>query len=115
MLLVASLIAMPALSFSKFWVAARTRMPVLAAEARETIACSYLSLTALAGVLGVLLFDWWWLDPVAALLMVPWLVREGMEGVRAEACYDGSRPCFCRSCLYGLRDCEPTCCLPACC
>ena len=26
----------------------------------------------------------WWADPVAALLMVPWLVKEGIEGLRAE-------------------------------
>ena len=27
-------------------------------------------------------------DPVAALAMVPWLVREGLEGVRGESCED---------------------------
>jgi hypothetical protein len=29
---------------------------------------------------------WWWADPVAALLMVPWLVKEGREGLRGEGC-----------------------------
>jgi hypothetical protein len=23
---------------------------------------------------------WWWADPVAALCMVPWLVKEGVKG-----------------------------------
>ena len=33
---------------------------------------------------------WWWSDPVAALLMVPIIVREGMEGLRGKApCADG--------------------------
>ena len=30
--------------------------------------------------------NWWWADPVAVLLMVPWLMKEGIEGLRAEEC-----------------------------
>jgi len=104
-LLAASLVLMPILSLAKLWTAARAQMPALAAEARETIACSYLSLTALAGLLAVAIAGWWWIDAIAALLLVPWLVREGLEALRGEACYDGSNPCFCRQCLYGLRNC----------
>ncbi|MDZ7727514.1 MAG: cobalt transporter [Dehalococcoidia bacterium] len=117
LLLALSILLMPALSLSKLWTAARGGFPALAVEARETIACSYLSLTAFAGVAAVALFGWWWLDPVAALALVPWLVREGLENVRGDACVDGSNPCFCRPCLYGLRDCAPgaACCSPACC
>ena len=111
----ASVVLMPILSLSKFWAAARTGMAVVAVEARETMACSYLSVTALSGVLAVFAFGWWWLDSVAALLMVPWLVKEGREGVRGVACFEGGRPCFCRSCLFGMRDCTPVCCTPACC
>lgn len=115
-LLAASLIVMPFLALAKLRVAARHRLPALAAEARETVACSYLSLTALAGVLAIAIGGWWWLDAVAALALVPWLVREGFEGIRGDACYDGSRPCSCRSCLGGLRSCPPgDSCLPACC
>jgi len=112
----ASMLLMPALAGAKLWTAARANMPALAAEAKETIACSYLTLTALAGVLAVALLGWWWLDAVAALGMVPWLAREGLEGVRATACFDGSgRPCFCRSCFFGMSRCVPSCCVPACC
>lgn len=107
-LLAVSLLLMPVLSFAKLWTAARVQMPALAAEARETIACSYLSLTAFAGVLATAVAGWWWIDATAALLLVPWLVREGLEAVRGEACYDGSNPCFCRQCLYGLRNCPTT-------
>jgi divalent metal cation (Fe/Co/Zn/Cd) transporter len=114
-LLAASSVIMPVLALAKLWAAARGRLPVVAAEAKETLACSYLSLTAFAGVLAVFLVGWWWLDAAAALLMIPWLVREGLEGVRAEACFDGVRPCFCRSCFFGVRDCKPACCVPACC
>jgi divalent metal cation (Fe/Co/Zn/Cd) transporter len=111
-LLALSLTLMPILALAKLRLAARTRMPVLAAEAKETIACSYLSLTAFAGLIAIALVGWWWLDSVAALLMVPWLVREGTEGVKAEACFEGVVPCFCRSCLFGLRSCRAACCEP---
>jgi divalent metal cation (Fe/Co/Zn/Cd) transporter len=111
-----SMLLMPALAGAKLWTAARTNMPALAAEAKETIACSYLTFTALAGLLAIALLGWWWLDALAALCMVPWLVREGIEGVRADACFSNvGRPCFCRSCLFGLNRCIPTCCIPACC
>ena len=115
LLLAASLVLMPVLSLAKLWTAARAKLPVLAAEAKETVACSYLSLTAFAGLLATALLGWWWLDAAAALLLVPWLVREGLEGVRGDACFDGLRPCFCRTCLGGLRSCTPVCCTPACC
>ena len=86
------------------------RLLALAAEAKETIACSYLSLTLLAGLVANLLFGWWWLDAATALLLVPWLVREGLEGVRGDACFEGLTTCFCRSCLYGVRQCRAVCC-----
>ena len=37
-----------------------------------------------AGLLCHAMFDWWWADPAAALLLVPWLVKEGVENVRGE-------------------------------
>ena len=106
---------MPTLSVIKLWVAARTKVPVLAAEAKETLACSYLSLTALTGVVAIAGFGWWWLDTAGALLMVPWLVREGLQGLRMEACFEGIVPCFCRPCFFGQRNCKAVCCAPACC
>ncbi|MGD9889914.1 MAG: cobalt transporter [Dehalococcoidia bacterium] len=114
-LLAASLVVMPLLSLAKLWTAARARLPALAAEARETVACSYLSLTAFAGLVAVALAGWWWLDAVSALLLVPWLAREGLEGLRGEGCFEGAHTCFCRPCLFGIRSCTPHCCAPACC
>jgi divalent metal cation (Fe/Co/Zn/Cd) transporter len=113
-----SLVVMPAISLLKLRAAAARQVPSLAAEARETIACSYLSFTLLLGLLANYLFGVWWLDPVTALLLVPWLIREGLEGVRGEASADSTTLCFCRGCLFGLRDCAGVCeaaCAPACC
>jgi divalent metal cation (Fe/Co/Zn/Cd) transporter len=116
LILCASLLLMPLLAGAKLWAAAQGNMPALAVEAKETIACSYLTLTALGGLLAVALFGWWWLDAIAALAMVPWLIKEGLEGIRADACFDGEgRLCFCIHCLFGMTKCTPVCCVPPCC
>jgi divalent metal cation (Fe/Co/Zn/Cd) transporter len=83
-LAVASLIVMPLVSWAKLRVAARLGSAALRAEAMETLACSYLSLTLLLGLVANATAGWWWADPVAALLMTPWLLKEGIEGVRGE-------------------------------
>jgi divalent metal cation (Fe/Co/Zn/Cd) transporter len=83
-LAVVSLIVMPLVSWGKFRAATALRSESLRAEAKETLACSYLSLTLLVGLAANSLAGWWWADPVAALLMVPWLISEGIEGLRGE-------------------------------
>jgi divalent metal cation (Fe/Co/Zn/Cd) transporter len=112
-LALASVTLMPALALLKLWTAARGNIVALAAEAKETLACSYLSVTLLVGLVANAAFGWWWLDPVTALLLVPWLVKEGLEGVRGDACFEGLSACFCSACLYGVRSCRSACCAPA--
>ncbi len=85
-LAVASLIIMPVLSLLKLREAARIRSGALRAEAKETLACAYLSAALLLGLAANAALGWWWADPVAALLMVPWLVKEGIEGLRGDEC-----------------------------
>ena len=34
------------------------------------------------------LLGWWWADAAAALIMVPIIAREGLQGLRGEACDD---------------------------
>jgi cation diffusion facilitator family transporter len=79
---IASLIVMPILSFYKRKIAAEINSRALRADALETLACSYLSLTLLLGLGANALFGWWWADPVAALAMIYFLVREGLEAVQ---------------------------------
>jgi divalent metal cation (Fe/Co/Zn/Cd) transporter len=83
-----SLLLMPALAIAKLRVAARLGSRALRAEALETIACAYLSLALLLGLAAHAVFGWWWADPAAALLMVPWLVKEGREGIGGGCCHD---------------------------
>ncbi len=82
LLAIVSLIVMPVLSFYKKKIAAEINSRALRADALETLACSYLSLTLLLGLGANALFGWWWADPVAALAMIYFLIREGLEAVQ---------------------------------
>lgn len=82
----ASLAIMPLVSWGKLRAAREIGSAALRAEAKETLACSYLSFALLLGLLANAAAGWWWADPVAALAMVPWLIREGREGIRGESC-----------------------------
>lgn len=76
-----SLVVMPFLAWAKLRTGQALQSRALVADAKETIACSYLSLTLLLGLGANALFGWWWADPVAALAMLPWVVREGWEAL----------------------------------
>jgi divalent metal cation (Fe/Co/Zn/Cd) transporter len=86
MLAAASLVIMPLVAWGKLHAAKAINSAALRSEAKETLACSYLSLTLLFGLVANAAAGWWWADPIAALLMVPWLIKEGLEGVRGEQC-----------------------------
>lgn len=83
-----SLLVMPYLAKAKRRVAAMIRSRALQADSRQTDICAYLSAILLGGLLLNALFGWWWADPVAALLMVPIIAREGIEALRGETCCD---------------------------
>jgi divalent metal cation (Fe/Co/Zn/Cd) transporter len=53
----------------------------------------YLSAILLGGLVLNVVAGWWWADPVAALVMVPLIAREGMAAVRGRApCADCCEP-----------------------
>lgn len=79
-----SLAVMPLLGKAKLRNARRLGSRALAAEAKETIACAWLSATLLIGLAANALWGWQWLDAATALALVPWLVREGIEGLAGE-------------------------------
>jgi divalent metal cation (Fe/Co/Zn/Cd) transporter len=84
-----SAVLMPAAAAWKLRAAREIGSAALRAEAKETLACAGLSVALLLGLGANAWAGWWWADPAAALLMVPWLVREGLEGLRGEGCCDG--------------------------
>lgn len=85
-ILALSTIVMPLLARSKRRVARAMRSGALESEARQTSLCAYLSAIALGGVALNAAFGWWWADPVAALAMVPIIVKEGLEGTQGDTC-----------------------------
>jgi divalent metal cation (Fe/Co/Zn/Cd) transporter len=90
-LTIVSLIVMPVLAKAKLRVAGGLQSRALRADAYETITCSWLSATTLGGLILNAFLGWWWADPVAALALLPLIVREGLEGLRGEtecSCHD---------------------------
>jgi divalent metal cation (Fe/Co/Zn/Cd) transporter len=87
-LAIVSLMVMPAIGVMKRWNAMRIGSRALIAESTETLVCAYLSLTLFIGLGAHIAFGWWWADVAAALSMVPWIAKEGLEGLRGESCED---------------------------
>lgn len=83
-----SLIVMPILAREKRKTAAKLNSRALHADSRQTDICVYLSAILLGGLLLNALFDWWWADPVAALIMIPIIVKEGIEALQGKTCCD---------------------------
>ena len=74
-----SLIVMPLLARAKRRVGEAMGSRALVADATETMLCVWLSVILLIGLGLNALFGWWWADPVAALGIVYFAVREGIE------------------------------------
>jgi divalent metal cation (Fe/Co/Zn/Cd) transporter len=99
-----SLVAMPILARAKRRVALTLNSNALKADSRQTDLCAYLSAILLGGLLLNALLGWWWADPVAGLIMVPIVAREGVEVLRGD-------PCACNDGLESLTvECSDGCC-----
>jgi divalent metal cation (Fe/Co/Zn/Cd) transporter len=81
-----SLVAMPLLSRAKRKVGAVLGSAAMHADAKQTEFCTYLSGILLVGLSLNALFGLWWADPVAGLVMVPIIAKEGVEGLQGKAC-----------------------------
>jgi divalent metal cation (Fe/Co/Zn/Cd) transporter len=77
---------MPLLARAKRRAAAKLDSDALHADSHQSDICTYLSVILLMGLALNALFGWWWADPVAALCMLPSIVREGISGLRGEVC-----------------------------
>ncbi len=78
-LAITSAVVMTILYFWKVGIARRIASPALRAEAVESLVCDLQDLTLLVGLGLNALIGWWWADPVAALFLIPWLIKEGRE------------------------------------
>ncbi len=75
---------MPFVGYGKWRTARRLGSKGLAAEAKESIACSVDSFLTLVAMICRLVGAPGWLDPALSLLMVPWFVREGLAHIRGQ-------------------------------
>ena len=77
-------IGMPILAGYKLKVAARLNSRALRADAIEAIACGYLSIVLMVGLAATRILGWWWLDSVAALALIPFLIKEARAAIQGE-------------------------------
>jgi len=82
----ACVVVMPVLARAKRRVAARLNSRALHADSHQSDICAYLSIILLLGLALNALLGWWWADPIAALCMLPIIIREGAVGLRGQAC-----------------------------
>jgi len=85
-ILVAAALVMPSLAKEKRRLSRVTGSAALRVDAVQSAMCAYLSLITLAGVAINAIWHFGWADPIAALAVLPLVVREGREAMRGKSC-----------------------------
>jgi divalent metal cation (Fe/Co/Zn/Cd) transporter len=99
-----SLIGMPLLGIAKQRVAHQLGSQATHGEGTQNLLCAYLAAAVLLGLVGNALFGWWWLDPIAALVIAGVAVKEGRETWRGDGCCAAPG-------LSPVASCEDDCCV----
>ncbi len=81
-ILLLSLFVNPILAWAKYHYGKKTDSPSLKYDAIDTMICEYQTIVVLVGIGLVQWQGWWWADPVAALLIVPYVAWEAFEAGR---------------------------------
>lgn len=81
-----SLVVMPSLAWIQLDIARRLGSAALRADTVQAFACVWLSISTFIGLSANAAFGWSWADPLSALVIVPLVVREGIAGLRGQAC-----------------------------
>ena len=81
---ISSAVLMTVLFFYKNRIAKKIGSRALRAEAYQSLICDLQDLVVLVGLGLNALFSWWWADPIMALALVPFLIREGLESFEEE-------------------------------
>lgn len=89
-LLILAAVFMPWLARQKRRLSAATGSAALRADAAESALCGYLALIALAGLTINAIWGVRWADPVAALALLPFILREGWEAMKGKPCCDAT-------------------------
>jgi divalent metal cation (Fe/Co/Zn/Cd) transporter len=81
-----SLVGMPLLGIAKQRLAATLGSSATHGEGAQDLLCAYLAGAVFVGLAGNAVLGWWWLDPIAALVIASVAVGEGLETWRGEGC-----------------------------
>lgn len=81
-----SLAVMPFLSLLERRAGTELGSATAVADSKQTLICSYLSAAVLIGLVLNVWLGWWWADSIAALVIVVFAVREGLEAWKGDAC-----------------------------
>jgi len=93
-LAIASIIIMPILFYIKYRTGKSLKSPSLMADSKQTLACSMLSVALLIGLGLNYWFGIWQADPIIALVIVVFLIKEGYQTLKED------KLCSCASCGY---------------
>ena len=85
-LLIVAAVVMPWLAKQKRRLSVATGSTALRADATESTVCGYLALIALAGLALNAIWRVSWADPLAALGLLPLILREGWEAMKGKPC-----------------------------
>jgi divalent metal cation (Fe/Co/Zn/Cd) transporter len=83
-LTILSAILMTILFFLKIRISKQINSRALKAEAYQSLFCDIQDLIVLIGLGLNIIFGWWWTDPVMAIALIPFLIREGLESFEDE-------------------------------
>lgn len=104
-----SVVIMPMVSYVERRAGLELGSATAVADSKQTLVCAWLSVALLVGLALHAIAGWWWADPVAALVIAGFALREGKEAWEGDACAlstgrvldpntelnSGARPCGC--------------------
>ena len=81
-----TLVTMPPLATAKRRVGHALGSSATTSESRQTMLCAYMSAGLLTGLLANALAGWWWADPLVALAIGGFALREARDAWRGTSC-----------------------------
>lgn len=105
-----SVAVMPFLSYAQRRAGRQLGSASAVADSKQTLLCTYMSVVLLVGLLANSLLGWSWADPIAALVIAAFAVKEGLCAWRGDGCCAPSAAAFAQEVSSGLSDDERKCC-----
>lgn len=81
-----SLVVMPLVSLLERRAGQEIGSIAVVADSKQTLICAYLSAALLVGLVLNSAFGWWWADPLAALVIAGFAIREGTQTWKGDGC-----------------------------